>query len=109
VSFVSRDQDNDSVFGDPIGDYDSDTTTNILISKERDIKTKLDPSKMKVDKEINWLKSWFNPEASNVMEALLSERESILEGTDVAFFLSENSEEPQSSMEPTIILSLIKE
>jgi hypothetical protein len=37
-SLISKKQDNESVFGDPIGDDDSDTTTNILIFKEKDLK-----------------------------------------------------------------------
>jgi hypothetical protein len=49
-SWDSKKQDNESGFGDPIGDDDSDTITNILISKEKDLK-KLDPSKMKVYKK----------------------------------------------------------
>jgi hypothetical protein len=48
VSCVSKKKDNLSGFDEPIGDDDSNTTTNILISKETDLKTKLDPSKMKV-------------------------------------------------------------
>jgi hypothetical protein len=59
-SCVPKKQDNQIGFGDPIDNYDSDTTTNILISKETDLKTKLDPSKIKFYNEINRLNSWFN-------------------------------------------------
>jgi hypothetical protein len=76
-SWVSKKQDND--------------TTNILISKEMDLKIKLDSSKMKVYNEMNRWKSWFNPESSKVMEGLISLRHSILEVTDFAFFLEDNS------------------
>jgi hypothetical protein len=41
-------QDNESGFGDAIGDDCSYTTTNILIPKETDLKIKLDPCNMKV-------------------------------------------------------------
>jgi hypothetical protein len=44
VGFEKK-QDNVREFGDPISDDDSDTPTNILISKETYLKTKLDPSK----------------------------------------------------------------
>jgi hypothetical protein len=80
-------QDNESGFGYPIGDDDADTTTNILIFKETDLKTKLVPSNMKS------YNIWLNPEASKVMEGLLSGSESLLEGADVAFFLADYSGE----------------
>jgi hypothetical protein len=35
-SWVSKKQDNERGFGDPIGDDDSDITTNIIMSKEMD-------------------------------------------------------------------------
>jgi hypothetical protein len=63
-SWVSNKKDNESAFGDPIGDDDADTTTNILISKETNLKTKFDPSNMKFNNEIKQLKTCFNPEAS---------------------------------------------
>jgi hypothetical protein len=40
-SCVSKKQDYESGFDDPIGDDDSDTKTNILITKEIDLKTKI--------------------------------------------------------------------
>jgi hypothetical protein len=40
------------------------------------------------------LKSWFNPEASKVMEGLISGGKSMLEVVDFAFFLADNPEEP---------------
>jgi hypothetical protein len=49
--WVSKNLDNVSEFSDPIGDDDSDATTNILISDKTVLKTKLDPSKMKVYKK----------------------------------------------------------
>jgi hypothetical protein len=79
--------------GDPIDDDDSDTTTNIIMSKKVDPKTKLDPSKIRFYIKMKRLKSWFNPEASKVMEGLLPGGESMLEGEDVAFFLTDNSVE----------------
>jgi hypothetical protein len=93
-SWVSKSQDNQSGFGDPISDDDSDTTTKILISKETDLQTKLDPSNMKICNETKQLKTLFNAEASKVMEVLLSGRETMLEGTDVAFILADNPGEP---------------
>jgi hypothetical protein len=39
------------------------------------------------------LKSCFNPEASKLMESLLSGKESMLEGANVGFFLAANSRE----------------
>jgi hypothetical protein len=93
-SWVSKKKGNETRFGDPIGDDDSDTITNILISKEKDLKTKLDPSNMKVFNEMKLLKSWFNSEASKVMEGLISGMESMLESADAAFFLADNSGEP---------------
>jgi hypothetical protein len=50
---VSKKQDNDSGFDDPIADDDFYTTTNVLISKETDSTTILDPCKLKVYNEIN--------------------------------------------------------
>jgi hypothetical protein len=40
------------------------------------------------------LKIWFNPEASKVVEGLISGRESMVEVADVTFFLADNSGEP---------------
>jgi hypothetical protein len=48
---VSKKQDNEIGFGDPIADDDSGTTINILISKEKDLKTKMYPSKMNIYKK----------------------------------------------------------
>jgi hypothetical protein len=56
-SCVSKKQYNESGFGDPIGDDDSDTTINILISKETDLNKKLDPSKIKFYNKMTLLKS----------------------------------------------------
>jgi hypothetical protein len=47
-SWISKKHGNESGFGDHIGSDDSDTSTNILISKESDLNSKLDPSIMKV-------------------------------------------------------------
>jgi hypothetical protein len=47
-SWISKKQDNESGFGDPFGDDDSDTKNNILTSKEKDLIIKLDHSKMKL-------------------------------------------------------------
>jgi hypothetical protein len=49
---------------------------------------------MKVYNNMKLLKNWFNPEASKVMEGLISGREEMLEGADIAFFLTDNSGEP---------------
>jgi hypothetical protein len=87
-------QDIDSEFGDPIGDDESDTTTNFLISKENDLRTKLDYSNMKTYNFFIRLKSWFNTETSKEMEGLLSGSEKMLEGVYVDFFLADNSGEP---------------
>jgi hypothetical protein len=38
-SWVSKKQENESGFGDPVGDDDSDTATNIIMSKETDLNT----------------------------------------------------------------------
>jgi hypothetical protein len=56
-SWVSKKQDNESGFGDPIDDDDPDTITNILISKETDLNTNLDPSKNKIYNKMKQLKS----------------------------------------------------
>jgi hypothetical protein len=61
-SCVSKKQDNEIGFGDPIGDDDSDTTTNNNISKKTDLKTKLVFSNMTVFIKIKQLKRWFNSE-----------------------------------------------
>jgi hypothetical protein len=42
----SKKQDNQNVFGDHIGDDDSDTITNNIISMDIDLKSKIDPSNM---------------------------------------------------------------
>jgi hypothetical protein len=86
-SWASKKQDNESGFCEAIGDDDSYTTTNILISKETDLKIKLDPSKIKVYNKTKRLKCWFNTEAPNMMESLISGRESIFEGENVALFI----------------------
>jgi hypothetical protein len=93
-SWGLKKQNNQSVFGDPIGDDDSDTTINILISKETEIKAKSYPSSMKLYNQMNRLKSWFSSEASKVMKGLLSGRESMLAGVDVVFFLAYDSGKP---------------
>jgi hypothetical protein len=49
---------------------------------------------MKICNETKQLKTLFNAEASKVMEVLLSGRETMLEGTDVAFILADNPGEP---------------
>jgi hypothetical protein len=41
------------------------------------------------------LKNWFNPESSKVIKGLLSGRELMVEGTDVAFFFADISGEPK--------------
>jgi hypothetical protein len=66
--WVSKKQDNESELGDPFGDDDSDTTINMLMSKETDLTSKLYPSYMKFYNEMKRLKSLFNSKASNVME-----------------------------------------
>jgi hypothetical protein len=74
-SWVSKKPDNESGFSDPIaGNDDYNTRTNILISKEGDLSTKLDPSYMKVYNKMKRWKICFNPEASKVMEGLISGR-----------------------------------
>jgi hypothetical protein len=55
--WISNNQCNENEFGDPVGDDDSNTTTNIHIFKETDLKAKLDPYNIKVYKEMKRLKS----------------------------------------------------
>jgi hypothetical protein len=55
--WLSKKQDNESGCGDPIDDDDSGTTTNIIISKEKDLKTRLDPCNTKVYNKVKRLKS----------------------------------------------------
>jgi hypothetical protein len=55
------------------------------MSKETDLKTKLDPSNMKMYNKMKLLKILFSPEASKMMENLLSGRESMVKGAYVAF------------------------
>jgi hypothetical protein len=103
-SWVLKKQDNNIGFGDPIGDDDSNITTNILISKDTDPKAKLDLSNMKVYNKIKRFNSWFNPEALKVMEGIRLARESMLEGADVAIFWQIVLENQQISMKPTILI-----
>jgi hypothetical protein len=44
-------------------------------AKETDLNKKLDLSKIKVYKEMNQLKSWFNTQTSKVMQGFISGRE----------------------------------
>jgi hypothetical protein len=46
------------------------------------------------------LESWFNADASKVMEGLISGRESMVEDANIAFFLEDNSQEPTKFHEP---------
>jgi hypothetical protein len=48
---------------------------------------------MKLYNMTKQLKIWFNPEASNCMEVLISGRQSMLGDADVAFFLEDDSGE----------------
>jgi hypothetical protein len=84
---ASEKQGNASLFGDLVGDDESDTTTKKSCQRKQISNHIKPPAWMKQ------LKSWFNSEESNFMEALLSGRETILEDADVAFFLADNSGE----------------
>jgi hypothetical protein len=53
--WLSKKKVNESGFDDPVVYFGSDTTTNILISKETDLNTKLDTSNMKVYNEMKLL------------------------------------------------------
>jgi hypothetical protein len=48
---------------------------------------------MKFYKDMNQLKNYFDPEASKVMEGLISGRKSIVEVADVVFFVADDSGE----------------
>jgi hypothetical protein len=101
-SWFSKKQDNESEFGNPIDDEDSDTTTNNIISKETDLNTKLYPSNMKFYKEMKRLKIKFNPEASKVMIRKICSERSLILAPAIALFLR-HLPQPHLSKQMSII------
>jgi hypothetical protein len=91
---VLKKQGNESGYGDSVVVDNSATTTNSIMNKKIDQKTKIDFSNKKFYNKMKLLKSSLNPEASKVMESLLSGREIMMKGADALFFLVDNSGKP---------------
>jgi hydrogenase maturation factor len=90
--WLSKKKVNESGFDDPVVYFGSDTTTNILISKETDLNTKLDTSNMKVYNEMKLLVKSRRIQGEGRLNL---GRESMLEGANVTFFLADNYAEPK--------------